>query len=80
MKLYKLIVESWGEILSEDLYVNKDRAVKDALNWIDKRPYFVDKIDVNKVTIEDLNWSIRFYTEKGTEVSDVYIDVVETVD
>lgn len=80
MKLYKLVVESWGETLSEDLYVNKDNVLKDALEYMDRRPYMVERIDSNNVTVKESEWGVHFYTPDGTQLSDVYIDVVETID
>ena len=81
MRIYKFGVNSWGETLFEDLYVSKENAIKAALEWLAKKSYIVGEIDAKDILIKEYSCGdVNFYTPKGTCISDVYIDAIDTVD
>ena len=81
MRIYELGVDSWGETLFEDLYVNKENAIKAALEWLAKRSDIVGEVGVKDILIKEYSCGdVNFYTPNGTCISDVYINARDTLD
>ena len=79
MRIYEFGVDSWGETLFEDLYVNKENAIKAALEWIAKNGTY--GVDAKDILIKEYSCGdVNFYTPKGTCISEVYINARDTLD
>lgn len=79
MRIYEFGVDSWGETLFEDLYVNKENAIKAALEWITKNGTY--GVDAKDILIKEYSCGdVNFYTPKGACISEVYINARDTLD
>lgn len=76
MKIYKLMIESWGETLSEYLYVNKDNAINEGK----KRVMKDNNIPEEDVEVRDMTYDYYIVNKRCPSIIDVKVEVVETVD
>lgn len=76
MRVYKLVIESYGETLSEDIYVRKSRAIEDAKKWICE----LKKVSDSDIEVDD-GEDFIFFCDKSYKIfKGIYIEVVETSD
>lgn len=76
MKIYKLIIESWGEELSEDLYVNKDNAINAGVEWVMKNNNILEE----DVEVRDMPYDYYIVNKRDPNIVDVKVEVIETID
>ena len=76
MKIYKLIIESWGDTLSEDLYANKDNAIKAGKEWVMR----INNIPEEDVEVRDMTYNIYIINKRVPHIINVQVMVVDTVD
>ena len=78
-KIYKLVFESYGEILSEDFFFHKENAVREAHRIIAKA-FGLRSSEVKDAEIYG-GYMIVFYDpETKNQLKDIYIEVIKTND
>lgn len=79
MIIYKLHVEleCSTEVLFEDYYKNKERAIEAGLHFISSK----ERTDLQDVNVKENKCGvISFITSKGSEISWIRIEVITTTD
>ena len=80
MKIYKAVIKSYGEILSEDFFVRKDKAIKYLKLWLSKYSLYRDLVDDVQIDVIERDYSIKFIDNRDRSEFPVYIEIVWTSD
>lgn len=82
MKIYKTVIMSWGETLSEDFFVEKNKAVKYLKNWLlrSSKEKGISLAEEDIITVED-SYHITFINHQiKKSFPEVYAVKLETLD
>ena len=82
MKIYKTVILSYGETLSEDLFVEENKAIKYLKEWLlhigELRGIGLEEKDI--IPVED-PYHITFVNDRTKKTfPEVYIEKLETLD
>lgn len=81
MKIYKAIIEDgYHEVLSEDFFIEKNKAIKYLKNWLTNYQHSYGEITEDDIVPVESCYSITFIDNKTKKLYPVYIDIIETLD